>query len=86
MLKNRIKDHLERLGFEDARPSDDLLKKLGITIHRWNKWLRDGGADITPAQAMVLMDYLQVEHMEDLFVKKDRLKLIQRHKLKRVAP
>lgn len=39
MCVNRIKEILKERGFEDVRPSDDTLGKLGISRHLWTKWV-----------------------------------------------
>jgi transcriptional regulator with XRE-family HTH domain len=39
MCVNRIKEILKERGFEDVRPSDATLSRLGISRHLWTKWV-----------------------------------------------
>lgn len=38
---NQIKNVLKKRGIEDLRPTDEVLKKMGVTIHIWNKWVAE---------------------------------------------
>lgn len=55
---NQIKSYLEKKGIEDIRPSDDTLKKMGIKIHSWNKWL-DNKKDPEVWQLEIIAKFLE---------------------------
>lgn len=36
---NRIKEVLQKKEITELRPSDELLSRMDVKIHTWNKWV-----------------------------------------------
>ncbi len=69
MFRNRIKERLAELGWNEVLPKDELLKSLGITKQMWNKWVNNRAGEMqqpNARQLMILKEYLLVDHIDDL--------------------
>jgi transcriptional regulator with XRE-family HTH domain len=68
---NRIKEVIKTKGldgFEGLRPSEEVLKRIGVNIKTWNKWV-DNKKDPALDQLPAIAEFLKCE-VEDLIEKK----------------
>ncbi|AWW32407.1 hypothetical protein DN752_20930 [Echinicola strongylocentroti] len=56
---NRIKEIIKEKGYEEVRPNEEILTKLGIKINTWTKWV-EKRQDPSLTQLPVIADFLQV--------------------------
>lgn len=57
LFMNRIAKIIAQRGFSDARPSEEVLNRIGVNIKTWNKWVenkKDPSLDQLPAIAEFL--------------------------------
>ena len=59
-VKNNLREVLYRMGIKAMSPTPNLLnEKLGgMTVHRFNKLIKNEGKDITVAEVQLLTDWL----------------------------
>lgn len=57
---NQIKNVLKNKGIEDLRPTDEVLDRMDVTIHTWNKWL-NGKKDPNLEQLEVIAEFIGCE-------------------------
>jgi len=57
---NQIKKVMKVKGIEDLRPTADILEKLGVKIHTWNKWV-EGKKDPDFNQLETISEFLGCE-------------------------
>lgn len=56
---NRISQILKEKGFQELKPNKEILEKLGVKIHTWNKWV-DNEKDPELAQLPTIAEFLNV--------------------------
>lgn len=56
---NRISQILKEKGISELKPSKEVLDRLGVKIHTWNKWV-DNEKDPELAQLPAIADFLNV--------------------------
>ena len=60
---NNIRKVMKEKGIEDIRPSKEILEKMDIKIHTWNKFL-EGKKDPSLKQLDVIASFLGCEVSE----------------------
>ena len=68
---NKISEALEERSMVYVRPSIDMLEKLEVTLHIWNKWLRKK-LDPELWQLEVIADFLKCD-IADLLTKREKV-------------
>ena len=66
MPTNRISQILRNQGFENVRPTDNLLSHLGLTIHQFNR-IVENKAQPTTAQMLAFKSWLKLDSIDELF-------------------
>nr|WP_287937771.1 helix-turn-helix transcriptional regulator [Algoriphagus sp.] len=65
---NRIAKIIAQSGFSGVRPTEEVLKRIGVNIKTWNKWV-DNKKDPALDQLPAIAEFLKCE-VEDLIEKK----------------
>ena len=59
MVFNQVQNILKSHGFATAKPNKEQLQKMGMTIHRFNKILKNHGAELSYSEAVHLCKWFR---------------------------
>lgn len=76
---NQIKEILEEKGVSSLNPSKEVLKRMGIHIHSWNKWVNKK-SDPEFSQVPEIARFLDCD-VSDIFPKVEEEDYAKKHNL-----